>query len=70
VKGLPLATLDDILEGLEAGDTVDEILKERLEGTRATFEEILERHEGGDGTSGALEEGRLGDTGPSAQEEL
>ena len=66
-----LANLDSVLEGLEVGDTVDEVLKERLEETRATLEEILERQQGGGGarSSGALEEGRLRDTGSSTQEE-
>ncbi len=67
--GEALTTLNEVLEGLEVGDTVDEALKERLEGTRATLEEILERQQGGGRSSGALEEGSLSDTGSSAQEE-
>jgi hypothetical protein len=67
--GENLNTLDDVLEGLEVGDTVDEVLKERLEGTRATLEEILERQQGGGGSSRALEEGSTHESGSSAQEE-
>src|SRR5215208_5646991 len=69
--GETLATLDSVLEGLEVGDTVDEVLKERLEEVRATLEEILERSERG--VEGAaqrvLGEGPVSDTAPSAQEE-
>ena len=45
--GETLTTLDDVLEGLEVGDTVDEVLRGRLEEVRATLEEILERSERG-----------------------
>ena len=45
--GETLATLGGVLEGLEVGDTVDEVLKERLEEVRATLEEILERSDRG-----------------------
>src|SRR5829696_7767609 len=66
-----LATLGAVLEGLEVGDTVDEVLKERLEEVRATLEEILERSERE--VEGAaqrvLGEGPASDTAPSAQEE-
>ena len=69
--GETLATLGGVLEGLEVGDTVDEVLKERLEEVRATLEEILERSERG--VEGAaqrvLGEGPASDTAPSAQEE-
>jgi hypothetical protein len=69
--GEALATLDNVLEGLEVGDTVDEVLKERLEATRATLEEVLERSERG--VEGAaqrvLGEGPDSDRAPSAQEE-
>src|SRR5215204_60241 len=68
--GETLGTLGDVLEGLEVGDTVDEVLKERLEEVRATLEEILERSERG--VEGAaqrvLGEGPLSDTAPSAPE--
>ena len=69
--GETLGTLDAVLEGLEVGDTVDEVLKERLEEVRATLEEILERSERE--VEGAaqrvLGEGPASDTAPSAQEE-
>src|SRR5215208_1400211 len=42
-----LATLDSALEGLEVGDTVDEVLRGRLQTVRATLEDILERSERG-----------------------
>ena len=56
-------TLDELLEGLEVGDPVDEVLKGRLEKVRATLEEILERPEevGGGGGEGAAR-GALGGT--------
>ena len=63
-------TLDELLEGLEVGDPVDEVLKGRLEKVRATLEEILERPEevggeGGEGTArGAL--GGTADTDPAS----
>ncbi len=66
-----LTTLNEVLEGLEVGDTVDEALKGRLEEVRSTLEEILERSERG--VEGAaqrgLGEGQVSDTAPSAQEE-
>ena len=69
--GETLDTLGAVLEGLEVGDTVDEVLKERLEEVRATVEEILERSERG--VEGAaqrvLGEGPASDTAASAQEE-
>jgi hypothetical protein len=42
-----LATLDSALEGLEVGDTVDEVLRGRLQTVRDTLEDILERSERG-----------------------
>ena len=45
--GETLTTLDDVLEGLEVGDTVDEALRGRLQTVRDTLEEILERSERG-----------------------
>ena len=45
--GESLATLDSALEGLEVGDTVDEVLRGRLQEVRDTLEEILERSERG-----------------------
>jgi hypothetical protein len=55
--GETLGTLNEVLEGLEVGETVDEELRGRLEEVRATLEEILERQQQGGGSSGALEEG-------------
>jgi hypothetical protein len=69
--GETLTTLNEVLEGLEVGDTVDEALRGRLEEVRSTLEEILERSESG--VEGAarrgLGEGPASDTAPSAQEE-
>jgi hypothetical protein len=45
--GETLATLTEVLEGLEMGDTVDEALRGRLEEVRAALEEVLERPERG-----------------------
>ena len=68
--GETLGTLGAVLEGLEVGDTVDVVLKERLEEVRDTLEEILERSERG--VEGAaqrvLGEGPVSDTAPSAPE--
>src|SRR5215218_8887644 len=69
--GETLGTLGAVLEGLEVGDTVDEMLKERLEEVRDALEEILERSERG--VEGAakreLGEGPVSDTAaPSAPE--
>src|ERR687898_1817006 len=65
--GETLATLDSALEGLEVGDTVDEVLRGRLEEVRATLEDVLERSERG--VEGAaqrtLGEGPGGDTAAS-----
>jgi exonuclease VII small subunit len=54
VEGLlgdALGTLEDALEGLEVGGTVDELLKGKLEAVRATLQEVLsqagEQVEGG-----------------------
>jgi hypothetical protein len=45
--GETLATLDSALEGLEVGDTVDEVLRGRLQEVRDTLDDILERSERG-----------------------
>jgi exonuclease VII small subunit len=42
-----LATLDSALEGLEVGDTVDEVLRGRLQEVRDSLDDILERSERG-----------------------
>ena len=66
-----LGTLNEVLEGLEVGETVDEALRGRLEEVRSTLEEILERSDRG--VEGAaqrgLGEGPASNTAPSAQEE-
>ena len=64
--GETLATLDEILEGLEVGETVDEVLKGRLEEIRATLEDILERQRAIEGeTRGAL--GEVQEATPAAK---
>jgi exonuclease VII small subunit len=68
------ATLEEALEGLEVGDTVDEVLRGRLEEVRATLEEILEPQEvGGSSGEGVAREALGGtpatDTASSAAEE-
>jgi hypothetical protein len=45
--GESLATLDSALEGLEVGDTVDEVLRGRLQEVRDTLDDVLERSERG-----------------------
>jgi hypothetical protein len=62
--GETLGTLDDVLGGLEVGDTVDEVLRGRLQEVRDTLEDILERSEGGaeGAAQAALGEGPTGDT--------
>ena len=62
--GETLATLDSALEGLEVGDTVDEVLRERLQTVRDTLEDILERSERGveGAAQRALGEGPADDT--------
>jgi hypothetical protein len=63
--GETLGTLNEVLEGLEVGDTVDEALRGRLEEVRSTLEEILERSERG--VEGAAQRG-LGEGPPSDTE--
>jgi pyruvate/2-oxoglutarate dehydrogenase complex dihydrolipoamide acyltransferase (E2) component len=48
--------LDEVLEGMEVGDTVDEALKGRLEDVRSGLEESLERQGDQGETRGALGE--------------
>jgi hypothetical protein len=45
--GETLAALDSVMEGLEVGETVDEVLRGRLQEVRDTLEDILERSERG-----------------------
>jgi hypothetical protein len=67
------ATLSQVLEGLEVGDTVDEVLRGRLEEVRTTLDEILERPELVSGGEEALRPALAGnsanDTASSASEE-
>src|SRR5918994_3084726 len=62
--GETLAALDSVMEGLEVGETVDEVLRGRLQEVRDTLEDVLERSERG--VEGAaqtpLGEGPAGDT--------
>jgi pyruvate/2-oxoglutarate dehydrogenase complex dihydrolipoamide acyltransferase (E2) component len=51
------AALEEVLEGLEVGHTVDEVLKGRLEDIRADLEAASERQGGEGRTRGALDEG-------------
>ena len=69
--GDALGALEGVLEGLEEGDTVDALLKGRLEDVRATLEQLSEQVGGGvEGESRvALGEGSTNDTEGSAQEE-
>jgi hypothetical protein len=64
------ATLSEVLAGLEVGDTVDEVLRGRLEEVRSTLEDILARQgveDGGEQEAPlALGERSLDDTAPSA----
>ena len=62
--GESLATLDSVLEGLEVGDTVDEVLRGRLQEVRDTLDDILERSERGveGAAQRALGEGPADDT--------
>ncbi len=62
--GETLGTLNEVLEGLEVGETVDEVLRGRLEEVRSTLEEILERSDRGVG--GASQRG-LGE-GPASND--
>src|SRR5919199_3927065 len=69
--GEALGTLNEVLGGLDVGDTVDEAFKGRLEAVRATLEDILDRSERG--VEGAAQRGlgggpTTGDTPPSPQE--
>ena len=52
--------LDNVLEGLEVGETVDEVLKGRLEDIRTGLVQSLERQGDEGGTRGAL--GEAGET--------
>jgi len=64
------SALDDALEGLDVGDTVDEVLKGRLEDISSNLEGALER-QGGEATqrTGEVAEGFTGQAGRGAQGE-
>ena len=62
--GSALGTLEDVLGSLEVGDTVDELLKGRLEDARDTLQDVLEQagtqaQEGEVGSGGGLQAGTL-----------
>jgi hypothetical protein len=61
------ATLEQVLEVLEADDTVDELLKGRLENVRSILQNILESH-GSGAARAALSEGPVNDTGSTVPE--
>ena len=70
--GEALGTLNEVLGGLDVGDTVDEALRGRLEAVRTTLEDIVERSERGVEGAAQRELGggpTMGDTPPSPQEE-
>jgi len=60
-------TLEQVLEGLEEGDTVDALLKGSLEDVRNILQNILESHGSGVNREG-LSEGPVNGTGSSAPE--
>ena len=67
--GDALGALENVLEGLEEGDTVDALLKGRLEDTHAILEQLVEQV-GVEGTTpGALGERPTNATEESTQEE-
>jgi len=61
-------TPEQLLEGLEEGDTVDALLKRRLEEVRNILQDILESHGGGGTERETLSEGPVSDTGSPARE--
>jgi hypothetical protein len=67
------ATLSQVLEGLRVGDTVDDVLRGRLEEVRTTLDDILARQEVGRGGEEAAPRALDGDAGndtaPKALEE-
>ena len=50
--GEALGTIEGVLEGLEVGDTVDELLKGRIEDVRDTLQDVLDQ--AGEHSEGAL----------------
>ncbi len=67
--GDALGALENVLEGLEEGDTVDALLKGRLEDTRAILEQLVEQVGVEETTPGALGESPTNAPGESTQEE-
>jgi hypothetical protein len=73
--GDALGTLEDVLGGLDVGDTVDELLKGRLEDARDTLQEVLDQAGGraqggvGDTTGGGAPAGSLRSSAGEPQEE-
>ena len=68
--GDALGALENVLEGLEEGDTVDALLRGRLEDARGALEQVLEQVGGLEGQSrGPLGEGPTDATGEPTQEE-
>jgi hypothetical protein len=57
------ATLSEVLEGLQVGDTVDDVLRGRLEEVRTTLDNILARQEVGRGGEEAAPRALAGDAG-------
>jgi hypothetical protein len=65
-----LGGVESVLEGLEEGDTVDALLKGRLEDVRATLEQVLEQVGVDEGESRvALGEGSTDATEEPTQEQ-
>jgi hypothetical protein len=69
--GDALGALENVLEGMEEGDTVDALLKGRLEDARAALEQVLEQVGGleGEGRGGPLAEGPADAVGEPTREE-
>jgi hypothetical protein len=65
--GTALSTLEGALEGLEVGDTVDELLKGRLEDVRDTLQEVLSQA-GEQVEEGVPRQGLPEAEGPTAEE--
>ncbi len=70
--GSALGTLEDVLGGLEVGDTVDELLKGRLEDARDTLQDVLDQAgtQAQEGVVGGPEGGAPAGTLPSSAGEV
>jgi hypothetical protein len=64
--GAALGTLENVLGGLEVGDTVDELLKGRLEDARDTLKELLDQAGAQEGVVGGPGGGAPAGTLPSS----